>query len=469
MIQAVLSGDAAQVEARLAQDDPNVAGVHGRTALMHAASLGARDLAELLLAKGAQLDQEDHSGNTALFFFPAQDDPAVVELLVGRGAQVNHRNRAGWTPLVGAAMLGHADTVRLLIDEGAEIEEVPAALIQAALKNRPQTAELLLAAGASPNPALRDGRPLFHHVADKGWLPVLRLLLAHGVEGDQAAGKESCCPGQTPLMAAAAKGHSDVVKTLLERGANPDRWNGEGWTPLHLAAREGHVDSVLHLLSAGASVDVAGREESRAVPLLIAVTGGLTETAQALLDHGADPNSRNRHQVTPLMAAAYRGHPQLARLLLERGADLEAVNQDGNTALLMAVFRRHPEVVKLLSEEGARVDLEARIKGFGTVAPLMLAAGRGDHEIAETLLRHGAPVDVINEMDDLGRLTPLMMAAWKGDEKMVELLLKHGADSQLTLQEGRTAADWAREGEHPEVEALLREGSERDKISESSG
>lgn len=259
-----------------------------------------------------------------------------------------------------------------------------------------------------------------------------------------------------------------MVRALLERGADPDRWSGKGWTPLHMAARQGHTASVRHLLGGGASVDAAGREESRAAPLLIAVTGGLTETAQALLDHGADPNSRNRHQVTPLMAAAYRGHPRLARLLLDRGADLGAVNQDGNTALLMAVFRRHPEVVRLLAERGARVELEARVKGFGTVAPLMLAAGRGDREIAQTLLEHGAAVDVINEMDGLGRLTPLMMAAWKGDEEMVELLLKHGADPRLTLEEGRTAADWAREGKHPELEALLR-GPDQQKLIESSG
>ncbi|MEE8583319.1 MAG: ankyrin repeat domain-containing protein [Acidobacteriota bacterium] len=457
LIQAVLSGDAAKVEELLADHDPNLLGVHGRTALMHAASLGRNDLAELLLAAGADLGQADHSGNTALFFFPAQDDSGLVESLIRRGAQVNHRNRARWTPLVGAALVGHTGIVRLLIDSGAQVKEVPAALIQAALKNRLEAAKALLAAGAAPNPTLRDGRSLLHHVAEKGLLPVLRLLLDHGVDGDSPAGAETCCPGQTPLIAAAAKGRSEVIEELLKGGAKPDRWDRKGWTPLHLAARGGLLGSVLQLLKGGAPVDPAGREKSGATPLLLAVTGGLPKIAEALLNQGADPNSRNRHKVTPLMAAAYRGHPEIARLLLTRKAELEAVNWDGNRALLMAVFRHHPEVVKLLLEAGARIDVEARIKGFGTVAPLMLAAGRSDLEVAEMLLQHGAPPDAANDMENLGFLTPLMMAAWKGDQEMVDLLLSQAADPRLTSQDGLSAADWAEKGEHPEVAARLRD------------
>lgn len=456
LIQAVFSGDATRVKELLADQDPDQPGVHGRTALMHAASLGRSDLVELLLEAGADLGKADNSGNTALFFFPSQDDSGVVERLIQRGAQVNHRNKARWTPLVGAALLGHSGIMCVLIDNGAQVEEVPEALIQAALKSRLKAAEALLAAGAAPNPTLRDGRSLLHHVAEKGLLPILRLLLDQGVEGDSPAGEESCCPAQTPLMAAALKGRSEVIEELLRRGAKPDRWNRKGWTPLHLAAREGHVDSVVRLLEGGAPVDAPGREESRATPLLLAVTGGLPEVAKALLDNGADPNSRNRHHVTPLMAAAYRGHPEVIRLLLSRKADLEAVNRDGNTALLMAVFRQHPEAVKLLLEADARIDVEARIEGFGSVFPLMLAAGRGDHEIAEMLLGRGAPPNAVSDMEELGFLTPLMVAAWKGDQQMVDLLLSHGADPRVTSPDGLTAAGWAEKGEHSELATRLK-------------
>ena len=58
--------------------------------------------------------------------------------------------------------------------------------------------------------------------------------------------------GNTPIYGAARNGHLDVIKTLIEAGANVNKSNSDGWTPLNLAARYGHIDIVEALKTAGA-------------------------------------------------------------------------------------------------------------------------------------------------------------------------------------------------------------------------
>jgi len=81
--------------------------------------------------------------------------------------------------------------------------------------------------------------------------------------------------------------------------------------------------------------------------------GGHLEVVKLLLEHGADPNVKNRDGKTPLHNAASEGHLEVVKLLLERGADPNVKDDDGNTPLHNAAWRGHLEVVKLLLEHGA--------------------------------------------------------------------------------------------------------------------
>ena len=139
--------------------------------------------------------------------------------------------------------------------------------------------------------------------------------------------------GLSPLHWAAAYGFVDVVKILLEHGADVNPRNVDGITPLHLATVAGHVD-----------------------------------VARILLEHGADVNTKNEDNQTPLHYAATEGHAVVARLLLEHGADPSIRDKDGRTPLDIAREKGHKEVVRVIEEYERGVGVEAPATPVGTLA-----------------------------------------------------------------------------------------------------
>jgi cytohesin len=168
--------------------DPNVRGLHGRTALYEAAKYGHAAAAGLLLDRGA--------------------DPNVRE------------GSSGFTPLHIAAERRHIEALRLLIARGAEVN---------ALNQLAQTA--LWQASWKP---------------EQGDDAVARVLLAAG-----AATEVHDSVGATPLMMAARHRHRPFVQALLDAGANPNATDDEGFTAMDWASAGGHGDVVALLRARG--------------------------------------------------------------------------------------------------------------------------------------------------------------------------------------------------------------------------
>lgn len=160
--------------------------------------------------------------------------------------------------------------------------------------------------------------------------------------------------------------------------------------------------------------------------LFNAAAAGDTAQIRALLQDGADCNSRNGDGATLLMLAAGAGRLEAVKTLIELGADINATDPQGWTALMKALHnhalnRGFPEIVSALI--GAGADIETRI-GYGT-RPLMLAAGYGEAGVVDALLKAGADVRAKNE----GGRTALMMAK---DRHYVEVInLLHEAELEL--------------------------------------
>jgi ankyrin repeat protein len=124
-------------------------------------------------------------GETPLIVAILADHAAVAELLIARGANVMARNERGLTPLHAAAYSGNAKVARLLLDSGAELEDranVSGAtpLIVAAEENRVAVAELLIAGGADPSVPDRDGFTPLTQAWAKKRAEMVRLLKRHG-------------------------------------------------------------------------------------------------------------------------------------------------------------------------------------------------------------------------------------------------------------------------------------------------
>jgi len=225
-----------------------------------------------------------------------------------------------------------------------------------------------IASGCDPNAGDRNGTTGVIAAAKAGHINVVEFLLQNGAEVDREDAKFEA----TPLVWAALNGRTDVVKLLIEKGANTEaREKENGMAALHGAAVNGHTHTLKVILEYGIEVNCKDRDAR--TPLMWAVSAGQIETIQALLDVGADLETRELTQgMTAFIAAAASNQPDAMTVLLESGADIEARTFDGKTALMVAAFIGHFEVVKLLVASGA--DVKARDKkGNDALAYSMLS------------------------------------------------------------------------------------------------
>lgn len=158
----------------------------------------------------------------------------------------------------------------------------------------------------------------------------------------------------TSLSHAARLGFTEIVKLLLEKGAEDDATDGDGGTALYYAAENGHEAVVELLLGSGASVDMKVRGCTQ---LHIAASRGHEKVVRLLLDNGADREAKDEDGYTALLSAAYHGHKAIVQLLLERRANVKSNGADG-TALQLALRRGHEEVAQLLLKNGAVADMK---------------------------------------------------------------------------------------------------------------
>ena len=234
---------------------------------------------------------------------------------------------------------------------------------------------------------------------------------------------------------------------------------GWDWTPLHLAAESNPDPEVVRvLLEAGA--DASARAYYGQTPLHLAAANENPAVAALLLEAGADVNAREWMGRTPLHAAAAgNNNPAVIDLLLEAGADLQAVGShaeeyvriyspmDGVTPLHeAAASNSNPALVTALVQAGAEVD---------TGRPPDAAPVPIEH--AGTFLT----VNAIRNIRDPGQTSPLHLAALRNrNPAMVEALVALGADTELRGRDGRTALHMAARSNPSAFMALLALGAD---------
>jgi serine/threonine-protein phosphatase 6 regulatory ankyrin repeat subunit B len=242
-----------------------------------------------------------------------------------------------------------------------------------------------------------------------------------------------------------------MLSTLLSDGMDPDATGSNGTGALSLAAANGHVEVMRILLQHRASLNQ--KDNWGGTPLMYSVKGRQLESARFLLGKGADVNKTlNKNRMSPLMMAAFRGDNAMVELLLDNGADIEHVNSGGVNALMTAIDKRHPDTAGLLLERGARVD--RKNKPGSTV--LHYAARANDPKLVLLLVAKGAVVDA----RDAYGLTPAMHASAGGDVEALAALITAGADLNLTggLNGGNALIAAAVAGQLKAVTLLLQKG-----------
>lgn len=185
---------------------------------------------------------------------------------------------------------------------------------------------------------------------------------------------------QEDFIWAVERGNLSEVSRLLEKGANPNLPNKEGYTPLMIAAQEKNFKMAELLIEVGTQLDL--RNHFGETAIMLASYQGLTEMVKLLYIRGAEINHGGWN---PLIYAASGGHLDTMRVLLGGGADINATSDNGSTALMMAVRGNHLKAVSFLLSHGA----DPKITNEQGDNALSWAEKREHAEIANFLRNYG--------------------------------------------------------------------------------
>jgi ankyrin repeat protein len=437
--------------------------------LVDAAKRQDRTEIRALLKARVEVNAPQPDGTTALHWAAYRDDAETIELLLRAGANANATTDAGVTPL----------SLACSSDAGAP------------------TLRLLLASGANPNLTPETGETPLMSCARTGNLEAVKLLIARGanINADEKGRR------QTALMWAVAARHPEIVKALIEGGADvqartevtselsytgfryitapPANTNGiivdakqGGYTALLFAAQQGDADSAQLLLGAGATLN--DHDAAGASTLVTAAHSGHTAVAKLLLDRGADPNAAGAGY-TALHAAVLRGDLALVQALVAKGANVDATITAGTpvrkygldyalsaawigaTPYWLAAKFAEPEIMRALA--AAHADTRAAIKDgttplmaalmtpqgtadrrerFQTEAQIAAATAAADDKPTYELVALALKLGVdVNATTATGD-TALHMAAGRGLSGIVKLLAENGAQLDVKNKRGLT-------------------------------
>ena len=158
------------------------------------------------------------------------------------------------------------------------------------------------------------------------------------------------------LPKAAYYGHLEIVKYLVENGADINAKDNNGWTSLIHAAYNGHLEVVKYLVENKADINAIGKYFGfdGLTSLMFASMNGHLEVVKYLVENGANINDRNE----ALMGASISGHLEVVKYLVENGADINTKDYVGITPLIYASMFGNFELVEYLIEKGADVNIK---------------------------------------------------------------------------------------------------------------
>ena len=346
--QACTNGNADLVRLLLKSGaNPNTAIATGETPLMTCAKTGNADAVRWLIEYGAAINATEPAQNqTPLMWAAAERHPDVVSALIQAHADLKALTKQGFAAIHFAARVGDLDSVKLLLAAGVDVNLPTGAgagagytpLMVATLRAQVDVAQYLLDHGADPNADCAGFTPL--HWASTTWegyaanpvygfddpmsgipdrqakLRLVKSLLAHGAKVNAR---------MTKRQPSFATGYTDAV----------------GATPLLLAASVDDVEMMRILLQAGADPKIQTATNATSIMAATGLNHGIGESlvteAQAkdavklLLDLGVDPKGETTFGENALFGPAYRGWNSLLAQLIDLGVNVNAVSKADTT------------------------------------------------------------------------------------------------------------------------------------------
>ena len=370
----------------------------------------------------------------------ARQDTEAVRALIDEGVDVNTRHADGATALLWTTHWDDHEAVRMLLDHGADPNAADdhgvTPLIRATENASVKMVETLLVARADASAAQANGLTPLMVAAHTGSVEVVQALLAHGADVNAATAETEA----TALMWAVAVPHRDIVRELLESGADVSPSSTKGMTPLLTAAANGDIESAKLLMADGAGVNDVGSDGTHVLPF--AIVNGQDDFALFLLDEGADPNGMI-DGIPALHAAAGRVDAWLVHWDRRHGAARFIGSRSTAGRQRLDAARRLSLVTALLAsgaDPDGRITTTSMLMNYighpkkGAFEPF--ACGTGDLRGATPLwvAAFGAATDGAYRG---GAVSEFVRAAQSGAE-IIRVLLDADADQHLTTDDGTT-------------------------------
>lgn len=417
----------------------------GATPLLEAAFNGRKNICEMLIKAGADLNTTDNQENTALHWAASNGEIETVAYFAAYTHLLNAKNGEGSTALHEAIKKGHTKVVECLasfqecLETRNALGETP--LLAAATKGNRVICEKLVKAGANIDAVDKEGlTALILAVLGKDpqtvtYFAGYKHLLEIGNSG-----------GSTPLIFAANNGFSAACEILVKAGANLYVRNNEETSVLHVAAGNGDPETVRYLATNKPLLELRSGEYT---PLLFAAGLGKRAACEILIKAGAKPDVVNDKGSTALHLSVScdngKGNRETLEYLATYKQLLEVKNNDGDTPLLLASSLGNRTFCELLVKAGADANTTDNEGGNA----LHWAAS---NEKTETVEYFAAYTNLLNAKNKAGS-TALMKAASSGHRAICEMLVKLGANVNLTNDTGNTALHLAAlEGQDETVE-----------------
>ena len=383
IVEKILMARRVEIEHQLFTVD-----AQGRTAAHYAAASVKPEALSILLEAGADIEVEDSNGLSALTLACVTGTAENIRLLVSNLSE-DHLEKHSTKALCAAVHGGHAKAVGALCRSkfvveyglrGFTVSPDESPFLLAGHYGNAEMIEVMI----GKHEALLDqqdgnGKTILHICASRGNLQALKYLCS--VLHEEYLNIFTKL-GRNALWYAAAGGHVDCVKVLLEHGVDNEVGDNTDLSPLAAACKAGHV-TMMNLL-AKSGMDMNTKNTDGMTPLMQAAISGQTKLVKALIDLGADVNMPDKKSfMTPLHHAAQNGQAEMCCLLVKAGADLNAPDKRLRTPLHSAVYYGRTVVATALVRMGANTMAVDKTKLTCPAA----AASVGNHDLAKTILQ----------------------------------------------------------------------------------
>ena len=319
--------------------------------------------------------------------------------------------------LIAAIDSGSIDEAKRLIEIGADVNTTGGkktnAIIHAILKKDVDILKLLILKGADVNAKIYEPLPLIYTIKN-----ILGVTYA----------SDAFC---APITYAVMSKDIELVKILVENGADlSDKYNSS-YPVLNTAAMYSNIDIFKYLIEKGAKVTPLSIHEGYS-PLHSAIITDNYEIALLLADNKVFLNYKNGFRQTPLLMAIKHGRKKkydFIKLLIGCGADVN-ISDDRYTPLTTAIIDGDTDSVKLLIAAGADLNLKDRYN-----TPLQVSIKFKKYDFSEMLLAAGADVDATDNFECPPLITAIL---WFADIETLQLLIRHKANVNIKDKKGDT-------------------------------